>query len=276
MNDCIKHAVSTCLLFLLFVLCVNAQEKRPLMNSDITEMLKGGLPESTIILSIQQSPTKFDTSPAALIQLKKDGATQKVLDAIVTSGTPASAIDQVNNTYSESGTLTMPKPMPGETVGYLNASIIDGSEKKEMKWMPYTLRTASGKTHIPYVGPFMNAKVYAMFDGSHSELQTSNTSPKFEVTIMSGERPSSAVRIVKLEISKTTRKFQLSRTSKFSASTETRPRDIVPTTLEEIKASTTTGYTVYRLSVNTPLSKGEYAVVFNGSLFYDFAVIQML
>lgn len=76
---------------LLAAICVSTatssvvaqQANKPLTNADIIEMLKAGLPESTIILSIQQSPTNFDTSPKALIELKQQGASAKVLDAIV-------------------------------------------------------------------------------------------------------------------------------------------------------------------------------------------------
>jgi hypothetical protein len=49
-------------------------------------MTKSGLAEQTIILMIQESATKFDTSPEAIIDLKKAGVSDAVLNAIL--GTP--------------------------------------------------------------------------------------------------------------------------------------------------------------------------------------------
>src|ERR1044072_2205524 len=59
------------------------QEKKPLTNNDIVIMVKAGLAESTIILAVQQAPANFDTSPDALIQLKNQGASSKILDAVL-------------------------------------------------------------------------------------------------------------------------------------------------------------------------------------------------
>jgi hypothetical protein len=65
---------------------VQAEDKKPLTNADVIRMVKAGLAESTIVLSIQHSPAVFDTSPEALISLKRLGVTQKVLDAMLTAG----------------------------------------------------------------------------------------------------------------------------------------------------------------------------------------------
>jgi hypothetical protein len=68
---------------------VPAQEpQRTLTNSDILNMTKSGLAEQTIVLIIQKSSTKFDTSPEAIIELKKAGASDAVLNAML--GVPAS------------------------------------------------------------------------------------------------------------------------------------------------------------------------------------------
>ena len=60
-------------------------QKKPLTNADVIGMVKAGLAESTIILSIQHSSTGFDTSPQALISLHSQGVPQKVLDAMLTA-----------------------------------------------------------------------------------------------------------------------------------------------------------------------------------------------
>jgi hypothetical protein len=51
-----------------------AQEaQRTLTNADILNLTKSGIGEQTIILMIQKASPKFDTSPEALIELKKGG-----------------------------------------------------------------------------------------------------------------------------------------------------------------------------------------------------------
>jgi hypothetical protein len=64
---------------------VQKDEKKPLTNADVISMVKAGLAESTIILSIQHSSTVFDTSPQALISLQSQGVPQKVQDAMITA-----------------------------------------------------------------------------------------------------------------------------------------------------------------------------------------------
>jgi hypothetical protein len=55
-----------------------------LTNDDVVKMVKSGLAESTILLLIQQNATKFDTSAQAIISLKEQGVSQKILDAMLT------------------------------------------------------------------------------------------------------------------------------------------------------------------------------------------------
>jgi len=89
----------------IFVLCflcagifsATAQSvKQPLTNADVISMLEAQLPESTIVLSIQNSEGKFDTSPQALILLKNKGATARILDAMLskTKSTSTQSVPQ--------------------------------------------------------------------------------------------------------------------------------------------------------------------------------------
>lgn len=55
----------------------------PVTNAEILEMLKAGFAEETILKSIQLSETRFDTSVAALVELKNAGASEKVVQAML-------------------------------------------------------------------------------------------------------------------------------------------------------------------------------------------------
>lgn len=80
------------------VLCVSlscgswllCQTRKPLTNSDVVSMVKAGLADTTIVLSIERSATQFDTSPEELIKLKAAGVSKTVLEAMLkaTPGPP--------------------------------------------------------------------------------------------------------------------------------------------------------------------------------------------
>jgi hypothetical protein len=62
-----------------------------LTNADIARMMKAGIPESIIVREIQMSRTDFGTSPAALIELRKQGASEGILGAVLDSRSGASS-----------------------------------------------------------------------------------------------------------------------------------------------------------------------------------------
>jgi hypothetical protein len=73
-------------LTLLVSALVSAQDvQRPLTNADVLKMAQAGMASKTIISVIQQTPGRFDTSPDALVGLKKEGISDDVLDAMLSS-----------------------------------------------------------------------------------------------------------------------------------------------------------------------------------------------
>ena len=74
----------------VLLLCgiVAAQQPKPktFTNADVIKMAKAGLDDSTIVLAIQQHPAQYDTSADALIDLKTQGVSQTVINAMLTAG----------------------------------------------------------------------------------------------------------------------------------------------------------------------------------------------
>ncbi len=60
-----------------------AAGQQSLGNSDVVEMVKGGVPESTIVRAVQSSQTAFDVSPAGLIALSSAGVSEKIMEAMI-------------------------------------------------------------------------------------------------------------------------------------------------------------------------------------------------
>jgi len=67
-----------------------------LTNAGVIKMVKAGLPESVILREIAMSRTSFDTSPQGLVDLRKRGASENVLNAVLDSwnggGMPTPAV----------------------------------------------------------------------------------------------------------------------------------------------------------------------------------------
>lgn len=99
-----RPLIAFCFLF-IGTFCAMAQSvKQPLTNADVIAMLEAKLPESTIVLSIQNSGGNFDTSPQSLILLQNKGATARILDAMLNPA-KSTSIQSVSRPV-----ITKPKP----------------------------------------------------------------------------------------------------------------------------------------------------------------------
>jgi hypothetical protein len=60
-----------------------------LTNESVVQMVKAGLPEAVVIAKIKSTATKFDLKTESLVNLKKAGISDKVLEAMMAPGSPA-------------------------------------------------------------------------------------------------------------------------------------------------------------------------------------------
>src|SRR2546428_8471315 len=68
---------------LLTGLALAQTNTKPLTNDDVIAMVKGGLPETTVINAINAQDSNFDVSATALIKLKQQGVNSKIMDAML-------------------------------------------------------------------------------------------------------------------------------------------------------------------------------------------------
>jgi len=65
--------------------------EKPLNNADVANMIRAGLPEGTVVLAIERAiarqNTDFDSTTQGLVDLKKAGATEPILNFILTAPT---------------------------------------------------------------------------------------------------------------------------------------------------------------------------------------------
>ncbi len=78
-------------------------QPKPLVNADIVKMVKAGLSEDTILLTIRSKPSSFETSPEELIRLKGQGVTQAVLKAMLNASQSTQQAQPDQQTPSDQG-----------------------------------------------------------------------------------------------------------------------------------------------------------------------------
>jgi hypothetical protein len=76
-------AVTLALAFGLCPLSAAQNSAKLLTNEDVVAMVKGGLGETTIIAAIQSQNSSFDVSAGALLALKKNAVSSRIMDAML-------------------------------------------------------------------------------------------------------------------------------------------------------------------------------------------------
>jgi hypothetical protein len=250
-----------------------AQESKPLTNADVVAMVKAGLPETTVILAIQKGPTNFDTSPQALILLKNQGVGPKVMDAMLQPAGVAPA------TAPQSTAAPMrPNPFDpssltaggGAAVPWGDVFLVDGDRRVQMKYSTSNARTNSMMGAM--VNPFHKTKVRAALNGNNAQLRITNTSPLFEVTLVSNVNPTDVIALVRLTPKSDRREIETGRGGITGVSSGFRKSDLIPISVEDAQGAGGTNFKVYRAKVVSPLQPGEYALVTQAGGYYDFGV----
>ena len=106
-----RNAFLTCLVLLL---CPVLFAQETLTNDSVIKLLKAGLSEELVVTTINSSPGQYDTSVNALIALKKAGAGDKVVSAMIlkaSGAAPATAAPTASAATTATGTADVPAPI---------------------------------------------------------------------------------------------------------------------------------------------------------------------
>jgi len=113
-------AVLICaVLFTGFALAQN--DAKPLTNDDVVAMVKGGLPENTIINAINAQDSNFDVSATALIKLKQQAVNAKIMDAML------AAANKKHSAAPAPAPAPAPAAAPVATVGQPSVAVLKGT-----------------------------------------------------------------------------------------------------------------------------------------------------
>lgn len=257
-----KKHISIALVAAFIMVCpISFAQKNSLTNSEVVKMVKAGLPSEVIVESIKSSDANFDLSADALIALKQDGVPDSVLQAMIVRSKPSAASQQPS--ISQNG-------LPPDIAR--NVMLIDGTKQIQLKrTTPSGGRT--GGTAMKMLNPFGKVKMLHAFNGNHAQIRTNNASPLFEIWLPADLNPSDAIVLIEFDVKSDRREISIA-TMRIGVSTGFSKDDVIPTSINELQTESSGGFQqkLYRVNLVRPASSGEYALVVQGSVYYDFGV----
>lgn len=252
---------------LLMMLSAAVFAQEVLTNQSVVEMVKAGLSERVIIAKIRTSPTNFDTHTDALIALKKNGVSEKVIEAIMSpSSAPAASA------------AAPPPPPPGAPASSVAIAPPPASAARSRPTVyqivggkEVELMVAGGevqRNRTPY-----SRSTELVIAGNKAKFRTAERQPVFVITSEPSEMP-----LVRLDPGKSDRNLKIGSGSRvpYGGSTSSRglrSEDMIDVSIER------DGRGFYRIKPRAPLAPGEYGFVSTrgaspnaGSNIYDFGV----
>ena len=97
---------------------------KPLTNDDVVAMVKGGLPETTIINAINAQDSNFDVSATALIKLKQQAVNAKIMDAML------AAANKKHSAAPAPAPAAAPVAAPAATAGQPSVTVLKGTAQQ--------------------------------------------------------------------------------------------------------------------------------------------------
>jgi hypothetical protein len=170
---------------ILLVMAAVAYAQETLNNDAVVKMVKAGLGENLVINMIQSQPGSYTLTPDALVKLKQDGVSDKVLGAMIARGSGAA----VPAAAAASGAPAAASPAAGGVDTDIPQGIDIGVYyKKGGKWEEMLPEVVNWKTggvvkHVASAG-VVKGDVNGHLQGAHSK--NSATSP-VEVLIYAQE-----------------------------------------------------------------------------------------
>jgi len=163
----------------LLLLCPALIAQQPINNESVTKMVKAGLSADLIVTTINSSPGKYDTSANGLIALKKAGASDKVIAAVVlkasgVSTTPAATAPATANPAPavsvSNGVVLAPGGLPAgvDSIGvyYLDK---DGSSWQEVPAEVVNFKAGGALKHFASAG-VLKGDMTGIVGGNRSSL----------------------------------------------------------------------------------------------------------
>jgi hypothetical protein len=232
----------------------------PMTNAEVIKLAKGGLSNELIVKTIRSRPNQFDLSTDGMLDLKNNSVPDIVIEAMMSgpssqAGAPASTSSETDNDAFW---------------------LYDGDKKIRLE---ATKVTAEAKAGIGTAfGGAAHGYLTLSEGGPASTIRVTNRNPSFgEIIVPESRRVAELVQLVKLQIDAGSkhRRVETAKVAAFRTTQIGIPETArVPVVFENLGEVTYKGtqQRKYSFKPESPLSPGEYAVVFAGRMFFDFGV----
>ena len=166
------------LICLVLLLCPVLFAQETMTNDSVIKLLKAGLSEELVVTTINSSPGNYDTSVNALIALKKAGAGDKVVSAMILKASGATAATaSTGASATAAGTADVPAPIslaPGtlpEGVDSVGAYYLDktGSHWQEVPAEVVNFKKEGALKHYASAG-VLKGEMTGLVGGNRSPL----------------------------------------------------------------------------------------------------------
>lgn len=261
--------IKNSLLLSALLACLSVQAAEPTANAEIIKLLEAKMPESVVIGAIEKTSARFDTSANALIRLKDKGASPAVLNAVLGAGS-GGAKAAASKPAAASSHERNPE---------IITVVIDGNET-QMQYIIPQQRTAARALG------FGGVATYAQLNGASAQLQITNPSPEFIVSVPKNAQPQNYLTLANFAVGKGAREVMIGG-GYMSYSTGIH-KDRVRAVKTEVLADQSRakeGFVLVKVMPEAPLKQGEYALVlYTGEIrsigyfaqaansYYDFSV----
>lgn len=211
-------------------------QEKSLTNDDIVKMVAAGLTESTIVQVISKVSSSFDTSPDALIKLKQQGVTAKIIEAMLeltTRNTP-------DNAAASKGVFAQNGP------GWKRIEEVSSIEVRNVGHITSTVTLG-----------IKEVRVICVFRGEKAELQLANRRPVFRLSGLGASARD--VYIVAMRLNPDRRDLELGRSGLIKKlSYGFRKRDVRDVDVKRL------GDDLLEVTPRQDLDPGEYIMVLGG------------
>lgn len=247
----------------------NLAAQQSLDNSSVLKLIKAGLSDDLIVTTINASPGKYDTSANGLVALKKGGASDKVITAIVTkaNGGPVAASGSApaggGSTFIGSqpagGAAGLPAgvaPAAGASTGVppeVDSVGVYYQDQATGSWQEVGAEVVNFKTggvvkHIASAG-IIKGDMNGMIGGIRSKLAL-HAPANFIFYVPEGRAPGE-YQLLKLRLNNTSREFRAS-TGGVAHESGGAVRDTIDYSVKKIAPR------IYAITLGGDLVKGEY------------------
>ena len=272
---------------------IAAFAQEAMTNAEVITLVENGLNSSIVVNKIRASKTNFDLSTDALIQLKKAGVSDEIVNAMLTAKSGMSTTP-VNNGGTNNGSEAMGDPNdPASKHGYgiyLYEDTADGKKMTQLKPNVSAQNRTGGMFTSSMTYGIGKVKMKANLPGRNAGLQIKDSSPVFYFYLdpsTGGLNTSSGIpsdpnefALVRFNQRSDNREITIGKANAFGAKGGLSDEYVVQFTAESL------GNGVYKVTPTGDLKKGEYAFYLVnsggsnasaavGSKFFDFGVDMM-